>query len=184
MEGIGMSFAENLQRIRKERHLSQEELAEMLDVSRQAVSKWEQGEGYPEAEKLLLLSGKLNVSLDSLMETGIAREAPAQPDRVTGVITISSPHEHVVAKCRRVMASQRFRGGEDAPQYALFGVNDAGLSLWGESNTFLAWYATREQLEKELAEIRDAIFSAVPTYELKYSARVERHLFSVKMARD
>jgi transcriptional regulator with XRE-family HTH domain len=34
-----MSFAENLQRIRKERHLSQEELAELLDVSRQAVSK-------------------------------------------------------------------------------------------------------------------------------------------------
>ena len=38
-----MSFAENLQRIRKEKHLSQEELAEMLNVSRQAVSKWEQG---------------------------------------------------------------------------------------------------------------------------------------------
>ena len=38
-----MSFAENLKRIRKEHHLSQEELAELLDVSRQAVSKWEQG---------------------------------------------------------------------------------------------------------------------------------------------
>ena len=38
-----MSFAENLQKIRKEKHLSQEALAEMLDVSRQAVSKWEQG---------------------------------------------------------------------------------------------------------------------------------------------
>lgn len=38
-----MGFAENLQRIRKEKHLSQEELAEMLGVSRQAVSKWEQG---------------------------------------------------------------------------------------------------------------------------------------------
>ena len=38
-----MSFAENLQRIRKEKQLSQEELAEILNVSRQAVSKWEQG---------------------------------------------------------------------------------------------------------------------------------------------
>ena len=38
-----MSFAENLKLIRKERNLSQEELAEMIDVSRQAVSKWEQG---------------------------------------------------------------------------------------------------------------------------------------------
>ena len=48
-----MSFAENLKLIRKERNLSQEELAEILEVSRQAVSKWEQGDGYPEVEKLL-----------------------------------------------------------------------------------------------------------------------------------
>ena len=39
-----MSFAENLKQLRKERQLSQEELAEMLDVSRQAVSKWELGD--------------------------------------------------------------------------------------------------------------------------------------------
>ena len=38
-----MSFAENLKQIRQERNLSQEDLAELLDVSRQAVSKWEQG---------------------------------------------------------------------------------------------------------------------------------------------
>ena len=45
-----MSFAENLKQLRKKNHLSQEELAEILDVSRQAVSKWEQGAGYPETE--------------------------------------------------------------------------------------------------------------------------------------
>lgn len=64
-----MCFAENLKLIRKERNLSQEELAEMIDVSRQAVSKWEQRDGYPEVEKLLLLSNKLNISLDNLMST-------------------------------------------------------------------------------------------------------------------
>ena len=41
--GAYMSFAENLKQIRKDRQLSQEELAELLDVSRQSVSKWEQG---------------------------------------------------------------------------------------------------------------------------------------------
>lgn len=51
-----MSFGENLQRIRKTNQLSQEGLAEMLGVSRQAVSKWELGDGYPEVDKLLLLS--------------------------------------------------------------------------------------------------------------------------------
>ena len=59
-----MSFSEKLRKRREEKRMSQEELAEMLDVSRQAVSKWEQGMGYPEVEKLLLLSGKLGVSLD------------------------------------------------------------------------------------------------------------------------
>ena len=62
-----MSFSENLQAVRKKNQLSQEELAELLGVSRQAVSKWELGDGYPEVEKLLILSKKLNVSLDSLM---------------------------------------------------------------------------------------------------------------------
>ena len=38
-----MAFAENLKQIRKEKGISQEELAEQLEVSRQAVSKWEQG---------------------------------------------------------------------------------------------------------------------------------------------
>ena len=44
-EGVKMSFSENLQAIRKKNQLSQEELAELLGVSRQAVSKWELGEG-------------------------------------------------------------------------------------------------------------------------------------------
>ena len=64
-----MSFAENLKQLRKEKQLSQEELAEILDVSRQAVSKWEQGIGYPEVEKLMSISSKLNISLDSLTDS-------------------------------------------------------------------------------------------------------------------
>ncbi|MEG1461771.1 MAG: helix-turn-helix transcriptional regulator [Anaerorhabdus sp.] len=56
-----MTFSENLKLIRKEKGITQEELADMLEVSRQAVSKWELDEGYPEAEKLMLLANKLNV---------------------------------------------------------------------------------------------------------------------------
>ena len=91
-----MSFAENLKQLRKLKQLSQEELAVILDVSRQAVSKWEQGNGYPEVEKLLLLSNKLNVSLDSLMATEITQEYNTEKQNVTGTITITSPFEHVI----------------------------------------------------------------------------------------
>lgn len=50
-----MGFAENLQSLRKMKGMSQEQLAEKLDVSRQAVSKYESGNGYPETEKLIAI---------------------------------------------------------------------------------------------------------------------------------
>ena len=61
-----MGFAENLKDLRKKRNITQEQLADILSVSRQAVSKWESGFGYPETEKLLILSKELEVSLDYL----------------------------------------------------------------------------------------------------------------------
>ena len=83
-----MSFGENLQLIRKKNQLSQEGLAEMLGVSRQAVSKWELGEGYPEVDKLLLLSKKLNVSLDSLLgeENTMAVSEEGKPSAAIRII--------------------------------------------------------------------------------------------------
>ena len=50
-----MSLSENLQNLRKIKNISQEELAEKLNVSRQAVSKWESGSGYPETEKIIAI---------------------------------------------------------------------------------------------------------------------------------
>ena len=153
-----MGFAENLKELRKERGMSQEDLAELLDVSRQAVSKWEQGMGYPEVEKLLLLSSKLNVSLDSLLALEIVRETSGNKTPVTGTILISSPYENVVVSCYKVGSSGKMLGGEGSPQYFLFGVSSGGASFWGEPTTFLGWYADKEQITKEVEEIRQAIF--------------------------
>jgi len=61
-----MSFAENLKNVRKKHNITQEQLADILSVSRQAISKWESGFGYPETEKLLVISKELKVSLDYL----------------------------------------------------------------------------------------------------------------------
>lgn len=62
-----MLFGDKLQNLRKTKGLSQEELAEKCDVSRQAVSKWETGLGYPETEKLLVLCEILETNLDYLL---------------------------------------------------------------------------------------------------------------------
>lgn len=63
-----MLFPEKLYQLRKERNLSQEALAEKLGTTRQAVSKWENGQGYPETEKLLLLAQLFQVSVDYLLK--------------------------------------------------------------------------------------------------------------------
>ena len=157
-----MSFAENLKQLRKEKQLSQEELAEILDVSRQAVSKWEQGIGYPEVEKLLLLSRKLNVSLDSLMETGITQESSTQKQNATGTITITSPIERVIATCHKVDSSQKMSGGKSSPQYALFGKSEGSGFFGEEPTTFLGWYANEKDISKEIMEIHDAIVKGLP----------------------
>ena len=175
-----MSFAQNLKQIRKDKKLSQEELAELLGVSRQAVSKWEQGIGYPEVEKLLLLSNKLNVSLDSLMSMEIARESGTEGNQVTGKIIITSPHENVVVTCYKVLSSGKMKSGKRSPHYALFAVSD-GYSFWGQPTTFLGWYADKEPITREIAEIQTAITEGVPSYELKYSVKVERHWWRMEI---
>lgn len=63
-----MNFCEKLQKLRKEKNLSQEQLADELNVSRQAVSKWESGQGYPEIDKIILISDFFKVSLDDLLK--------------------------------------------------------------------------------------------------------------------
>ena len=179
-----MSFSENLKQVRKEYHLSQEELAELLDVSRQAVSKWEQGQGYPEVETLLLLSSKLNISLDSLMSAEMHRDAGAKKETISGSIVITSPHENVIANCYKVAATGKMRGGKGSPQYALFGVDRGGSNFWGEPTTFLGWYAGEEQLSKEIAQIHNAISKGIPTYTLQYSAKTRRRWASVKIVEE
>ena len=62
-----MSFGQRLYEIRKNNNVSQEELAEMLEVSRQSVSKWENDKAYPELNRLLYISDRFGVSLDYLI---------------------------------------------------------------------------------------------------------------------
>ena len=179
-----MSFSENLKQIRREHHLSQEELAELLDVSRQAVSKWEQGQGYPEVEKLLLLSSKLNISLDALMSVEINRDAEVKNENVSGSIIITSPHENVIAHCYKVAATGKMHGGKNSPQYGLFGVDRGGSNFWGEPTTFLGWYASEEQISKEIAQIHNAISKGIPTYTLQFSAKTKRRWASIKIVEE
>lgn len=66
-----MSFSEKLQKLRHDAKMSQEQLADMLDVTRQSVSKWESGMTYPEMDKLIEISRIFNCTLDDLTNDNI-----------------------------------------------------------------------------------------------------------------
>ena len=87
-----MGFSDNLKTIRKEKNLSQEELAELLGVSRQAVSKWELGDGYPEAEKLLIMAKNMKRIYES-----------------RGIITsdITTMHSYIVRRIYKIRKNDK-----------------------------------------------------------------------------
>ncbi len=81
-----MSFNENLLSARKEKNMSQEELAQYVGVTRQAVSKWETGECFPDIFKLSALADALDTSIDSL--------CGRQPSAVSTKDTLSPPRQN------------------------------------------------------------------------------------------
>ena len=64
---VTMEFHEKLQELRKQRKLTQEELAEALFVSRTAISKWESGRGYPNIDSLKAIAKFFSVTIDELL---------------------------------------------------------------------------------------------------------------------
>ena len=68
-----MNLKDNLRKIRKDNNLSQEDLAEKLGVSRQSVSKWEQGLAYPEMDKVLQMCNMFNLNIDEFLNQDIKK---------------------------------------------------------------------------------------------------------------
>ena len=69
-----MTFSEKLSILRKRKGMSQEQLAEMLDVSRQSVSKWEAQQALPETAKIIIIANIFNVSIDTLLKDDLSIE--------------------------------------------------------------------------------------------------------------
>lgn len=63
-----MPFGERLQAVRRRHEMTQEEFAAQLKVSRQAVSKWESGRGYPELEKIIYICNRYGTTMDELFQ--------------------------------------------------------------------------------------------------------------------
>ena len=177
-----MSFADRLKEARRFSGLSQEELAERLDVSRQAVGKWEQGQSYPEVEKLLALCGVLNTSLDALMADELPKNcrteinAPAPSES----ILIRAENGINLVRCINVLCSQPYKSRR-GPKYALFGVSGY-TPFWGPHNNLLGWYADEASVQAEINAIQAAMRRGEADYTLQYAVKVRRRLGRIEIA--
>lgn len=76
---MNIEIANRLVELRKQRGLSQEDLAQELGISRQAVSKWERAESSPDTDNLILLARLYGVSLDDMLKTDEEIPMPEEP---------------------------------------------------------------------------------------------------------
>lgn len=102
-------FSDNLQELRKLRGLSQEELAEMIGVSRQTLSKYETGESLPDIEKCRLLADAFGVAIDDLVnyEAGssenLGLSVPPKGKHIFGLVRMGDKGQIVIpAKARKI----------------------------------------------------------------------------------
>lgn len=148
-----MSFPKNLKKLRIENNLSQEGLAEILEVSRQSISKYELGNVYPEIDKLMILSQKFNVSIDSLLsnEEKIESTTDHQNDQPITYsqnksILITNYKGTTMASYYKFKVSPVFLPSENEPTCVLYGIDKR--TFWGEHSDMLAWYASEEDVVK------------------------------------
>lgn len=91
----------NLQTLRRLRKLTQEQVAEKVGVSRQAVAKWESGDSLPDIENCRALSRLFDVSLDNLVDGPGALLIPPKGKHLFGTVTVGERGQIVIPKKAR-----------------------------------------------------------------------------------
>ena len=121
-------FNENLVNLRKLHQLTQEELAEKLGITRQALAKWETGETKPDIEKCRMLAGIFGVSLDDLAnynkEENYGFALPPKGKHFFGTVTVGENGQIVIpAKARKIFDIV------SGTQLVVLGDENSGLAL-------------------------------------------------------
>ena len=121
-------FHSNLVQLRKLNHMSQEDLAEKIGVSRQTLSKWETGESLPDIEKCKQLAELFGVTLDDLVRyessAYFGLGVPPKGKHVFGLVTVGEKGQIVIpAKARKVF---HIKAGD---QLIVLGDEQQGIAI-------------------------------------------------------
>lgn len=142
-------FKDNLVFLRKMKKLSQEKLAEKLDITRQTLSKWETGEAVPDIEKSKLLADIFEVSLDELVSYDASADGLPIPPRgkhIFGLVKVGDKGQIVIpVKARKIF---QISPGDE---FVMLGDENSGLALM-KSEDFLNF---AEQIRKNNAQLEE-----------------------------
>lgn len=129
-----MTIGEQIQNLRIKKGLTQERLAEMLDVSRQSISKWELGQTIPDVEKIIRMSDLFDVSTDMLLLHNYEDKVNKNPLHLGSIYLIVKDFEKSVEfyeKFLNVNAGDRCRSGN---KFIEFYFDNKCISLMNENN--------------------------------------------------
>ncbi|MBQ7031218.1 MAG: helix-turn-helix domain-containing protein [Bacilli bacterium] len=99
-----MKFGDNLRQIRKNKNMSQEQLAEKVNVTRQSVSKWENGESYPEMNNILELCKIFNCKLNDLVHTDMTDISSLDTEIVMNVVKFNEKKQKEVKALSNIIS--------------------------------------------------------------------------------
>ena len=130
-----MTIGEQIQNLRIQKGLTQERFAEMLEVSRQSISKWELGQAVPELDKIIRMSELFNISTDTLLLRNTEDEQKNKnPLHLGSIYLIVKDFERSVEfyeKFLGIKVSDRCRSGN---KFVEFYFDNKCLSLMNENN--------------------------------------------------
>lgn len=139
-------FRDNLIHLRKLRKMTQEDVAEKVGVTRQAIAKWESGETIPDLDKCRLLADLFGVSLDDLAnyesEENLGLDLPPKGKHLFGIVTVGDKGQIVIpAKARKLF---NISAGD---QLVVLGDEEQGLAIL-KAQSFLAIADAVRNMEK------------------------------------
>lgn len=124
-----MSFRTNLQYLRAERHMTQEQLAMLLGVSRQSVTKWEAEKSYPEMDKLIKMCQIFECSLDDLVQGDVSRHRIPVGENLDGYSPAHAPSGSIIGEEPAApMAAASWGAQLDAPVSPVRSFPVSGIS--------------------------------------------------------
>ena len=99
-----MKFGENLYNLRKNAKMSQEKLAEKMSVSRQSISKWENGESYPEMDKILKLCNIFHCKINDLVHEDLTDINSLDEEIIMSVVKFNEKKQNQVKSLSNVIS--------------------------------------------------------------------------------